>query len=374
MSIAGNLNTMPLAELLQWLSQSSKTGALVINNGHVEKKVFFKNGRVFSSASTDPKEYLGHFLVSHGLISEFELSKAIEMQESNSMLLGKILVTIGAVSEPDLARLLRLKAEESIYDTFSWEEAEFRFFDGELPASELIPLDLDVTAIVLEGARRADEWVRIQEVVPALNAIPVAVGNVLEDTSLDPGARQILALVNDDRTVEEICVETHSSEYRTSSVLYDQVMKGRMKIVRPRWASPTPQPAHSNGKVDAERLVEEAQKLLEHRNYVTALRYLRAARSLEPNSKGIQKRAEVSEEEIRDAVEADGVRLDSTPELSVDMADITQLDITPQEGFILTRINGSYDLSSILKISPMQRLDGMVVVWKLLKAGHIRLA
>ena len=55
------------------------------------------------------------------------------------------------VSDPDLERILRLKAEEILYDMFTWGEGEFRFLDGELPPSEtLVPLSLDVTGVVLE--------------------------------------------------------------------------------------------------------------------------------------------------------------------------------------------------------------------------------
>src|SRR3954469_11618525 len=108
MGIVGNLKTMQLEELLQWLSQSKKNGTLQINNGKVEKKIFFKEGRIISSSSSNPEEYLGHFLVSHGLITEIELAKAIELQEQTHMLLGKILVTTGAIEEKGLHRLLRL--------------------------------------------------------------------------------------------------------------------------------------------------------------------------------------------------------------------------------------------------------------------------
>lgn len=378
MSIAGNLNTMQVAELLQWLSHSSKTGTLVMDNGEVEKRVYFRSGRIFSSSSTDPKEYLGHFLVSHGLITEIELAKAMEMQESNQMLLGKILVTIGAVSEPDLQRLLRVKAEESIYDIFSWTEAEFRFLDGQLPGSNLIPIDLDVAAIILEGARRADEWRRIREVIPSTQAIPVLVDQ-LTDPGIDAGALQILQLINDDRTVEEICLQTHSSEYRVCRVIFEQVRRGRIKIIRPRWEAP-PQAAApaeveggGNAVVSATALVKAAEKHLAQQDYQAALRHLRAAKSLEPENREVQRAVERSEQRIREAVEAAGVRLDAVPKLNVDLDNITALDITPQEGFILTRINGQYDLKSILKISPMQQLDGLLVFWRLAGAGHIRL-
>ncbi len=378
MSIAGNLNTMQVAELLQWLSHSSKTGTLVMDNGEIQKRIYFRSGRIFSSSSTDPKEYLGHFLVSHGLITEVELAKAIEMQESNQMLLGKILVTIGAVSEPDLQRLLRVKAEESIYNVFSWAEAEFRFHDGELPVSNLIPIDLDVAALILEGARRADEWRRIREMIPSMQAIPVLVDQ-LTDPGIDAGALSILQLVNDDRTLEEICLHTHSSEYRVCKVIFEQVRRGRIKMIKPRWSAPPQVPAQEaevatqDSSVSAAALVKAAEQHLARQDYQAVLRHLRAAKSLEPDNRDVQRAVEKSEQRIREAVEAAGVRLDSVPKLNVDLNEITALDLTPQEGFVLTRINGQYDLKSLLKISPMQQLDGLLVIWRLAVAGHIRL-
>jgi len=192
MGITGNLKTMELAELLQWVSQGNKTGTLLIDNGQIKKKIFFREGRIISSASTDPREHLGHFLVSHGFISEEELSKAVSMQEKSKMLLGKILTTIGAISEEDLHRLHRLKAEESVYELFSWEEGEFRFIDGELPEQTMVPMNLDATSIVLEGVQRLDEWKRIRQVIPSAQAIPVALGDLLADPKLNPAERNVL--------------------------------------------------------------------------------------------------------------------------------------------------------------------------------------
>ena len=111
MGIVGNLRTMQLEELLQWLSQSKKNGTLEIVHGPTEKKIFFKDGLILSSASNRPEEYLGHFLVNHGHITEAQLNRAIESQQQTRMLLGMILVNNGAISEQELSRMLRLKAE-----------------------------------------------------------------------------------------------------------------------------------------------------------------------------------------------------------------------------------------------------------------------
>ena len=373
MGIVGNLKTMQLEELLQWLSQSKKAGTLHINNGKVEKRVFFKDGRIISSASTDPQEYLGHFLVSHGLISEVELGKAIELQEQSGMLLGKILVTTGAITEPDLHKFLRLKAEESIYNIFSWAEGEFRFIDDALPESLMVPMNLDVTALILEGVQRVDEWRRIRKLIPTQDAIPVSLGP-WDERDLEPGAEQILELVDDERTVEEIRLATHSSEYHVSRVLFDQYQKGRLKVVKPRWrANASAARAGGDGLVDAKALVKAAQGYLAQRDFEHALRHLRAAKSLEPESREVQEAAKDGETLIRQQIEGGGVKLTSVPKLSVSMEEMTASKITPQEGFMLTRINGSYDIQSIIKITPMPQLDALLIFHKLHEAGYIKL-
>ena len=53
MSITGNLQTMQLSEVLQWLGHTAKTGALVLSNGSVEKRIIFLRGEVVMTASTE---------------------------------------------------------------------------------------------------------------------------------------------------------------------------------------------------------------------------------------------------------------------------------------------------------------------------------
>ncbi len=374
MSITGNLKTMELAELLQWLSGSTKTGTLVVENGKVQKQIFFRDGMIISSASTDPREHLGAFLVSHGFITDRELTQAMLMQESNKMLLGKILVTIGAISEPELHRMLRLKAEESIYDVFNWPEGAFRFLDQQLPASNMVPIALDVPGMVLEGMQRLDEWRRIRELIPDAASIPVAVG-AFDESLLTEGAPQILGLVDDDRTVAEICKLTHSSEFHVCRILFRQAQAGRLKIVRPRAAAaPAPAPAEAAaGLVSADALLLAGQQLLQKGELEGALRHVRAARALDPDSKKLSAEAQKVEDQLRSEIARSGLGPGAVPVLARTMEELTKLNISPQEGFLLTRLNGSYDIQSLIKISALHPLDAEIAFWKLIKAGHIRL-
>ena len=373
MGIVGNLRTMQLEELLQWLSLSKKTGTLAFNTEKVSKKVFFKDGLIVASSSSRPEEHLGHFLVSHGLINEESLAKAIELQETSKMLLGKILVTRGWLTEPDLHRMLRLKTEESIYDIFTWEEGEFQFLDDDLPAGAMVPMSLDLTGIVMEGVQRVDELRRIRKLIPHENVIPVQIAEY-ETKGLDAGELQILELVNDERTVEEIRLQTHSSEFHVTRVLYRQWLEGRLKVVKPRWRESTGiHPAATAGPPSAETLVEAGRKYMEIEDYEHALRHFRAARSLDPESPEVQDTLTGAEKAIRNEIEKSGVNLHSIPQLAVSFEQLTSSKLSPQEGFLLTRINGSYDIQSLLKITPIPQLDALLSFWKLNRQGFIQL-
>ena len=62
----------------------------------------------------------------------------------------------GLLSRGELVRIFQLKAEETIYDLFLWEEGSFRFVDDQLPTHELVPMAIDLNGITMEGLRRKD--------------------------------------------------------------------------------------------------------------------------------------------------------------------------------------------------------------------------
>ena len=367
MGIVGNLRTMQLEELLQWLSQSKKNGTLEIVHGRTEKKVFFKDGLILSSASNKPEEYLGHFLVSHGLISEAQLNRAVELQEQSRTLLGMILVKNGAIAERDLTRMLRLKAEESIYDIFSWAEGDFRFLDDMLPESAMVPMRMDVTGIVMEGVQRVDEWRRIRQVIPDEHMIPVAIVDLSSVPGLGPGDRRILALVDDQITIEEMREQTHVTEFQICKLFFDQYQAGHLKLVKLRSGG------GAGGVPTAAVHIEAGRALMKEGEFDASLRHLRAAKVLEPDNPDAQEVLALAEKKIREHIEKSGVTLGSIPQVTATMEQLTSSQLSPSEGFMLTRINGTYDIQSILKITPMGQLDALMLFWKLAQVGYIRL-
>ena len=381
MAITGNLETMSLAELLQWLANGRQTGTLIVTNGSVEKKIYLRNGAILSSSSSDPRGFLGHFLVSKGVISEDDLAKAMAIQAEQGKLLGEILVEGGAVDQEMLDHMLRLKAEENIYDLFSWEEGSFDFLDDELPEYELVPMSANITGLLMEGMRRIDMTKEMEKVIASTQCVPVAVAPLLDDDEMDFGWLEVLEAVDDDRSVEDICLHTHSSEFFVCDVLFRKVKEGKIKIVRPRVIAPDPQaPAAATAKksadtgpTSAQALISEAMVHLKLGVYEAAARHLGAATSLDPHNRELAMVIKELEGEVMAGLEKDGVKDEKVPVLETTLDDLRAMSFSPEEGFILSRINGTSDIASIVKISPLSELDSLLVFWKLSQSGQITL-
>ncbi len=379
MSITGNLETMSLAELLQWLANNRQTGTLIISNGTIEKRIYLKDGTILSSSSSDPRRLLGHFLVSKGVISEETLAQAMTVQEQQGKLLGEILIEGGAVDQPTLNRMLRLNAEENICDLFAWQEGSFEFHDEELPDHELVSLSVNVTGLIMEGMRRIDHTEAMKEVIPSTQCVPVAVASLVEDEELDPGWLGVLEAVNDDRSIEDICLHTHSSEFFVCQVLHRKIIEGKLKMVRPRVIESEPQVVTEKASgtrvaPKAEALIGEAMNQLKAEDYESAVRHLRAAASLEPDNRDLRLVIEQKESAIRGAIAEAGVRPDCVPVLESSLEELKTMRFSPGEGFILSRINGRSDIRSMAKISPLSELDALLVFWKLARENHISFA
>jgi len=369
-------------DLLQWLSLGQKTGTLVVTNKQVQKKIFFRRGRVISSASNDPREYLGQFLMSHGYLTEPELKKAMEVQLQSGILLGKILVMIDVISESDLQRLMRLKAEEEIYDIFLWNDGEFYFLDDELPQQEMIPLQVDVTGIIMEGTRRVDEWGRIRETVPNEAVIPVILKEVDAD-ELEEVEEPIVRAIDGKRTIADIVLESRSSAFTVSSTVCALVRHGFAKLVDPstqkmakiaeeQVAAPAPKAEFNEGD-EIQSLLNAAQAALRTRDFEKTQRLLRAAQNLDPNHPKVRSAAKGAETVILSELRNQGLLDSKVPKVSKALEEITQMNFSPNEGFILSRINGQWDIGSLIKISPIRETDAMLIFYKLWRDGIISL-
>lgn len=366
--LTGNLRTMGLPEILQWIAIGRKTGTLVLQHGSIQKKISFENGAVHSSWSNDPGESLAQFLVRGHKLTEEQLFKALLRQEQVGRPLGAVLVSDGLLDEQALRESLRAKAEETIFGLFLWREGQFEFKDGDPPGDVPVHLDLTVQSVVLEGIRRVDEWERIREVFPSRRATFAVTGSPASLS--DPAERQALQLAAVGKTLAAIALEMRRSEFDAAALLFDLYQRGLLAVE----AVGDEEPAGDVDPIEAIRgKLTSAYRHMQERRYDAAQRDYEAVLELDRLNQNAKKGLiAVSDARRRDRATR-SVRLDMVPHLTVDFATLTRQNFDPQEGFVLSRVNGEWDVHSILKLCPMAEQDALLIFTRLLDRGVIEL-
>lgn len=157
MPIQGDLRTMPVPEILMWLSQYQKTGMLEIRSGGVTHKLGFDKGALTFSSSSDRKGTLGRLLIEKGIVTEEMHQKARTLRKEKSVAVAKAFRELNMLSEEEILRFLRKKAENELFQLFERQDGEFTFDENELPNLDLIPLQLDVANLLLRVTQHKDE-------------------------------------------------------------------------------------------------------------------------------------------------------------------------------------------------------------------------
>jgi len=416
---------MSLTEILQWLGNAGKTGTLSIERNKVVKRIHVRDGRVIACASQEPSDLLGHFLVSRGKISEETLRKALTLQETQKVHLGRILADTGALTEADLQPLLEDKAQETIFGLFNWDDAEFRFVDVETLDANILPVNMRVEDILLRGAQRWDEMQRFRTVFNDP-------GIVLRQTARKPPAevfrnrmaRRIFESLNGERTVAEILLHAHGSEFLVTKFLYELFRAGVVEVagVKPveRDAEPprmVPEPpaaaatdlpptaplpvvpaaapvraeaapksravtapassaaaAETAGPAAvAEGDLEFARRLLNRGEFDSALEILDRAYKAHPGDEALRRLLAEAEASFVEKSYRHYLPPSKVVALSREAESLTSERLSPTEFFLLSRIDGTWDVKSIIQITPLREVDVLRTLKRMREKGLIDL-
>ncbi|MFN2441139.1 MAG: DUF4388 domain-containing protein [Thermoanaerobaculia bacterium] len=157
MPLEGSLSTMPVPELLMWISQFQKTGTLEIRSRGSVQKVAFEQGKLIFSSSSDHGATLGRLLIARGLVSEEMHEKARHLRGEKSVAVAKALSDLGALPREEGIRILGKKAEKDLFELFERKEGTFHFDESEMPELDLLPLRVDVSRLLLRITQQMDE-------------------------------------------------------------------------------------------------------------------------------------------------------------------------------------------------------------------------
>jgi hypothetical protein len=347
--LTGSLKTMSLPDLLQWASSGRKTGTLSLKSGPLHKKIYLQVGAIIGSSSNDTREYLGQFMLSEGIITEQQLKDAFDLQAQTRVMLGRILVKKGLVSEQKVSEILRMKTEETIYSLFLWTDADFEFTQDELPPGEQVLISIKVEDVLMEGLRRTTK-------------------KLPSEIASKTFPKRVYDLIDGRRTLAETILEAHASEYNVCQIVFVMVQKGYLEIGERTVPAPA-RPAADTPQA----MLEAAKELIKSGDSETALTILEKARRTAGKNPEMNALIQVAEEHFIDKAYRHYLPPKKVPILRKSLESLVSQDLSPEEGFLVSRVNGSWDLRSIISISPMREVDALRAFKKLRERGIIDL-
>ena len=364
---------MSLTDLLQFLAAGRKNGTLKFVHNKISKQVYFKNGVIVGSQSNDPQEYLGQILLHYGKVNETQLQAAREAQRSSGIKLGEILVQQGFMTESEVLDILKTRTLDTIYDLFLWTDGDFEFYDDEPLPDDLILIEVEPTSVIMEGIFRIDELGRYRTLVPSDRAILELGAGWTSSLKLSKEMRQILYFVEKKMSVAEICYNMHASAFHVYGQLYDLISKGfaRVSGELPETVVTTTSDVNDLPESVAEMISSAERKIDEDPE--TALSIVQSALEQEPNNPEALALLQTAESKFLKRVFETEINPEAVPKFLVTPTDLVAQQIGPQEGFVLSRINGEWDVQSILSICPFRDADCLRMIKKLLERGIITL-
>src|SRR2546426_1792636 len=241
MAIEGPLRELGIHDVFQLLDLSRKTGVLRVTSElrHNAGTIYFQDGTIiFAEIKSNPHP-LGALLLRTGKITEADLERARDMQtrQNDPRRLGQILVAMGVLSPREVERQVRFQIEEVVFEVMSWREGFFSFSEepvSGVPAETTVSISTE--ALLMEGARRIDEWSRIEKHVPHLGVVPqLAPAPQGGEGELDllPPEWEVLALIDGARDVRAIAHELGRSDFDVAKTLFGLESAGVVVLVDP---------------------------------------------------------------------------------------------------------------------------------------------
>jgi len=208
---AGSLASLTVAEVVQFVYSSLKTGVLLVAAGADgerrrdepeqlrRKSLYFKDGQVVFASSSDPADRLGPVLLERELVGAADLERCSRLVRAGRPL-GQVLVDEELLTAGQLYSAMTLQVREIVLAAFLEGEGEFTFVEGPHDERNAVKLPERTKDLLLEGVKRVEELEALADVQDR-DAVAMPTGSVARD--LDLKEARLLEAVDGTRTARQ---------------------------------------------------------------------------------------------------------------------------------------------------------------------------
>lgn len=238
--LKGHTSNIPLSNIFQTLSLNQQGGLLTVQHGKLERRIGIM-GSTITLLTDRPYESkpLRDVLIRLRILSENEYKNVLSTTTRDvcpgDFLMGRHVLTHEQVRGPVREQLLDL-----IYEIFSWADASYQFEVRELTDELLLfqesealrALVFPINSVLMDVARRDDEWQRIHETLPFRNQIYRAnreldpTGPLPETEVPAERVRKLLGLLETESTITDLLEQAGLTSFALHSALRVLVSNG----------------------------------------------------------------------------------------------------------------------------------------------------
>ncbi|MCA8964248.1 MAG: PQQ-binding-like beta-propeller repeat protein [Planctomycetes bacterium] len=268
MALRGDLASVDLAQVFQMLALNKKVGLLSIQSAKLWKVLYFdqRGVTVHHNVHAILDRVVASFVRTGRLTPE-----AVDEVRDHAARMGQELtdsLLAGGYLQPDeLEGQYCSELEEEVYDLFFCREAKFEFHEG---ANRLDGRDgtiderffFNCDSVIMEAARRIDEWAYISERIPTTAEILVPIVDSADLSENGADAPAIFDLLDGRRNIARIVELTGLSNFQVCKVLSQLLDAGVIASVEAEELVPAAQQCMADGRLaDAINLFERAVSL-----------------------------------------------------------------------------------------------------------------
>ncbi|HTN51758.1 MAG TPA: DUF4388 domain-containing protein [Anaeromyxobacter sp.] len=367
--LMGSFAVLPLGELVEMLARRAMSGTLACERGTIRKTIYLREGAAVGAASNDPREFLGQLLLNFGHIGEDQLSKAFQTQEETKVRLGKVLVMVGLVPPETIRDVLAIKIRETLLDVYLWDSGLFTLDDTPPPPVDEMDATVPLADISHEAEFRATAWSAFRAQFPT-GAAPLDVdeSKVAPDLSPSTVDGRLLALAREGKTVDEIGLALHATDFSLYQRLYALARQG---IVRA--APPTPPAGADDEAARAADLVERARGLLADGRADDAELAATRAVGIAPGLAAARALLAEAEQALAARLRRELLEPPLHPQLKVASQGLARLRLSAADRYLLSRCDGRRSVADLARVAPLRELDVLKAIRRFAESELVEL-
>lgn len=220
-TISGHLGTIGVQDVMGFVANLPRGGALEIDSTDGELVLFFEDGIIVGGQMVRGGVDTAALHLGCGRLCREDLDAARGKRGLGDLYTA--LVAAGRLGPEKIEELAAEELSENLVRLFKWTPGDFRFYEGRTPPPEVRPVRIEISSLLFESARLHADWSDLPEIYAdgdtrfELRAEPRHDANL----ALDLGEWNVLYLVTNRRHLTEIWAESPlGSQFETSRTLF----------------------------------------------------------------------------------------------------------------------------------------------------------